>query len=266
MTKLRPITGPVLIALFAGGCHSACFQTARIRNGVDAAMGVTRVRGADDPDVSEYSVLVKGEVGWAAHRNRVGYSLGLTFVSPVKTRNSGLIGGDEPDFGSFPNQWAGAMPEFKLQLPRRFPVDAALDLRFNAIYPERIGALVSRAFAERVTPYGAYFLNVDLGQIVVLGTDVGLTESVSLMAEYTQWLSEHDYPNDYRGGGRRRPYSFGLALSYHLPRSSKPYDSRLYAQNRETPGRDRETPASLPGPGSPVALTNTVFSREIETP
>jgi hypothetical protein len=270
MTKLRPITGPVVIALFLGGCHSACFQTARIRSGVDAAIGVTHVRGADHPDVSEYSILVRGEVGWAAHRDRAGYSLGLTFISPVssfETESGDIIGIDEPDYGSFPNQWAGAMPEFKLQLPRRFPVDAALDLRFNAIYPERIGALVSRPVSDRVTPYAAYFLNSDLGQLGIVGADIGLTKSVSLMAEYTLWLSEHDYPDNYHGGGRRNPYSFGLGLSYHLPRASQPYDPRPYARNCDVPGRERGTPpVALRTRGNPRTRINASSSREVWTP
>jgi hypothetical protein len=177
---------------------------------------------------------VKGEVGWAARRDRVGYSLGLTFISPFETRGSGIMGSDEPDFGSFPNQWAGAMPEFKLQLPRRLPVDVAFDVRFNAIYPERIGVLASRAIIGGMTAYGAYLVNADFGQLAVAGSEVRLTDTVSLMAEYSLWLSEHDYPNDYRGGGRKEPYSFGLALSYHLARTPEPYDPRPYAQRGDT--------------------------------
>jgi hypothetical protein len=234
MTIVRAKFLIALTAVVLCGCHSACFQTARIRDGVDAGIGVTRVRGADDPDVSDYSILVRGEVGWAARRNRVGYSLGLTFISPFETRGRDIMGADEPDLGSFPNQWAGALPEFKLQAPRNLPVDVALDVRFNAIYPERIGILASREITGRLAAYGSYFLNVDLGQIAVAGGEVKLTDTVSLMAEYSLWLSEHDYPNDYRGGRRKEPYSFGLSVSYHLPRTGKPYNPRPYAGNTNT--------------------------------
>jgi hypothetical protein len=221
---------PILTALALCACNSACFQTARIRNGVDATLGVTRVRGADHPEVSDYSVFVRGEVGWAATPNRIGHSFGLTFISPFKTKERELIGRDEPESGSFPNQWAGVMPEFKLQVPRRLPLDVALDLRLNAIYPERVGVIASRDLAGPVTAYGCLFLNVDFGKIAVAGCEVKLADTASLMAEYSGWLSEHDYPNDYRGGGLKKPYSIGLALSYHLPRGTEPYDARPYAQ------------------------------------
>jgi hypothetical protein len=211
-----------------GGCHSACFQTAKIRNGVDATAGVTRVTGAENSKVSDYSIFIRGEVGWAARRNRVGYGLGLTFVSPFRTRDRDIVG-DESDSGTFPNETVGALPEFKIQAPRNLPVDLSLDARLNAIYPERIGLLASRDLPGGVTPYGAYFFNVDFGQVAVAGAEIEVGETVSLLAEYSQWLSRHDYPTDYRGRVKERPYSIGIAVSYHLLRTPKPYDPRRYA-------------------------------------
>jgi hypothetical protein len=245
MTTFRAILLALIAALLLSGCHSACFQTASIRDGVDASLGLTRVKGAEDPDVSDYSIFVRGEVGWAARRNRVGYSLGLTFISPFETRSRDLTGSGEPDFGSFPNQWAGVMPEFRLQMPRRFPVDLCLDARFNAIYPERVGLLASREFLGRFAGYTCWFLNVDFGQICVFGCEARITQMVSLMGEYSQWLSEHDYPGDYMGGGRRKPYSFGVCLSYHLPRAKEPYDVRPYAHEG---GRDGDVARAGRGP------------------
>jgi hypothetical protein len=211
------------------GCHSACFQTAEIRNGVDATLGVTRVQGAEDADVSDYSILVKGEVGWAARPERFGYSIGLSFISPFETTNRGIMEGGEPDFGDFPNERPGVLPEFKLQAPRRLPVDLTLDVRFMTVAPERIGMLASRKIVGGLTAYGGYFLNVDIGQFAVGGIEVRLTRTTSVLAEYSTWLSDHNYPHDYRGGRRRRPYSFGLAMSYHLPRNQEAYDARPYA-------------------------------------
>jgi hypothetical protein len=230
MTGKRSCLGAILvIATLICGCHSACFQTAEIRNGVDATIGVTRVRGAEDADVSDYSIFVKGEFGRAARPDRFGYSLGLTFISPFESRGRSIMGGDEPASGSFPNEWAGVLPEFRLQVPRRLPVDLTLDARLMAVSPERIGILASRKVVGGLTAYGSYFLNVDIGQLAVGGSEVRLTDTVSLLAEYSIWLSNHDYPNDYGAGRRKKPYSFGLALSYHLPRKQDPYDSRPYA-------------------------------------
>lgn len=223
---------PVLLIVLGAsvyGCHSACFQTAEIRNGVQATVGVTRVQGAEEADVSDYSVLVKGEVGWAARPDRFGYSIGLSFISPFKTKNRSIMDGGELESGDFPNERPGVLPEFKVQAPRRLPVDLTLDVRLMTAVPERIGILASRRIARGLAAYGGYFLIADIGQLAVGGAEVRLTGTTSLLAEYSTWLSDHNYPNDYRGGRRRRPYSFGIALSYHLPRRQEPYDSRPYA-------------------------------------
>jgi hypothetical protein len=219
----------LVTSMLACGCHSACFQTARIRSGVDATVGVTRVQGAEDADVSDYSIFVKGELGWAARPERFGYSVGLTFVSPFKTKARSIRDGGEPESGDFPNERPGVLPEFRLQAPRRLPVDLTLDVRLMTVAPERIGLLASRRVMKGLTAYGSYFLNVDIGQLAVGGFEVRLTETVSALAEYSLWLSDHDYPTDYGGGRRKRPYSAGLALCYHLPRRHKPYDARPYA-------------------------------------
>ncbi len=217
------------IALLTCGCHSACFQTAEIRNGVDATIGITRVQGAEDAEVSDYSIFVRGEFGRSARPDRFGYGLGLTFISPFQSRGRSIMGGGEPESGSFPNEWAGVLPEFRLQMPLGLPVDMTLDARFMAVSPERIGILASRKILGGLTAYGSYFLNIDIGQLAVGGGEVRLTDTASLLAEYSIWLSDHGYPNDYVAGRRRRPYSIGLALSYHLPRMQEPYDSRPYA-------------------------------------
>ena len=146
------------------------------------------------------------------------------------------MGGDEPESGSFPNEWAGVLPELRLQLPRRLPVDLTLDARLMAVSPERIGVQASRIVAGGLTAYGSYFLNVDIGQLAVGGGEFRLSDMVSLLAEYSVWLSNHDYPNDYKAGRRKRPYSIGLALSYHLPREQDPYDPRPYALDESEAG------------------------------
>jgi hypothetical protein len=216
------------------GCHSACFQTAEIRNGVDAALGVTRVEGAEEADVSDYSVFVRGEVGRAARPERFGYSFGLTFISPFESQGRRIMDGGGKESGDFPNERPGVLPEFRLQAPRRLPVDLTLDLRLMTVAPERLGIIASRKVVGALTAYGSYFVNVDIGQLAVGGCEVRLTDTASLLAEYSMWLSDHDYPTDYRGGRRTRPYSLGLAISYHLPRKQEPYDSRPYAQKGDS--------------------------------
>jgi hypothetical protein len=225
--------------MFMCGCHSACFQTAEIRNGVEATVGVTRVQGAEESDVSDYSILVKGEIGWAARPERFGYSIGLTFISPFETANRSIVDGGEPETGGFPNERPGVLPEFKIQAPKRLPVDLTLDVRLMTVAPERIGLLASRRVVRGLTAYGSYFLNVDIGQMAVAGIEVRLNRTVSVLTEYSSWLSDQDYPNDYRGGRRDRPYSIGLALSYHLPRRKEPYDARPYAFYTRKRGGER---------------------------
>jgi hypothetical protein len=248
------------VGMLICGCHSACFQTAEIRNGVDTTIGLTRARGAEDAEVSDYSIFVKGEFGRAASPDRFGYSLGLTFISPFESRGRSIMGGDEPESGSFPNEWAGALPELRLQMPRRLPVDLTLDVRFMAVSPERIGILASRKVAGGLTAYGSYFLNVDIGRLAVGGSEVRLTDTVSLLVEYSIWLSNHDYPNDYGGGRRKRPYSFGLALTYHLPPKQDAYDSRPYALGES----DAEFRFPAAGP-DPRLEDGTVWEEPSET-
>jgi hypothetical protein len=216
-------------AIMLCGCHSACFQTAKITDGIDATLGVTAVHSADDADASDYSIFVRGSIGRGATRQRYGYSFALTLVSPFKSDSLVAGGADDSEDGTFPNGTAGIMPEFKFQFHRTLPVDIAVYGRLMGIYPERIGALVSRDLSKRVTIYGGYFLNARAGQLATGGGEVSLTQRISLLAEYSAWLSEHRYPESYEGPARKYPFSFGLALSYRLPRKAEPYDARPYA-------------------------------------
>jgi hypothetical protein len=222
---LRPVISVVVMMLIAG-CHSALFQTAKVRQGAHATVGVTRVEGAETEDVSDYSIFIKGEVGNEAHRHRFGYSAGLTIISPFKNKYRSLFRDTDIDTGTFPDEWAGVYPEFKLQAPRVLPVDVALGARFMAMAPERISLIVSRDLTHWLTLYGGCSYVATIEGIVSFGTEIQLHEDFSLLAEYSGWLSDHDYPNDFSGPVAVRPSSVGIAISYRLPRTPEPHDPR----------------------------------------
>jgi hypothetical protein len=214
--------------LLLGGCHSACFQTAKIRDGTNATFGITKMAGAENPDISDYSIFVKGEVGREARRSRFGYSLALTFIAPARNRYRNTFTASDRDVEMFPNEWAGVFPELKLEVPRYLPVDFALDLRFIGYLPERAAMLVSWDAADFLTPYGSLSYNVAVAPELTLGTEVNVNRRLSVLLEYVTWLADHDYPDDFTGTVLKRPYSFGVALSYNWPRPQRPYDSRKY--------------------------------------
>jgi hypothetical protein len=241
-STIRRITLAVLIAALLAGCHSAMFQTARIRDGMEASGGITRVYGAETEDVSDYSIYMRGELGHAASESGFGYSFALGFVSPFKNRYRYNHPSSELGFesGTLPNASAGVFPEFKLQFPRKIPVDFALDLRLNGILPERVAVITSSDLTGWLTPYAGYSLTGTEGQILCAGVELVLSDRASLLVERTQWLSEHDYPDDYEGPARKYPYSFGLALSYRFPRKSdtRNLDPRDLAKNTLGSGRE----------------------------
>ena len=246
-TTAHRITLAVMIAVVLAGCHSAMFQTAKIRNGMEASGGITRVHGAENEDVSDYSIYMRGELGHAASESRFGYSFALGFVSPFKNRYRYNHPSSELGFesGTLPNGSAGVFPEFKLQFPRKIPVDFALDLRLNGILPDRVAVITSSDLTGWLTPYASYSLTGTEGQLLCAVVELVLSGRVSLLVERTQWLSEHDYPDDYEGPARKYPYSIGLALSYHFPRKpdTGKHDLRDLAfqdPRPRTPGSGRE--------------------------
>jgi hypothetical protein len=219
----------LLGALLLAGCHSACFQTAKSRDGTNATFGITKIHAAENPDISDYSIFVKGEFGREARRSRFGYNLGLTFIIPARNRYRNTFTVSDRDIEMFPNEWAGIFPELKIQMPRYMPVDIALDLRFIGYVPERAALLMSWDAAAFLTPYGSLSYNVAVAPELALGTEIGVSRRLSLLVECTTWLADHDYPDDFTGTALKRPYSFGLGLSYNWPRPRKPYDARRFS-------------------------------------
>jgi hypothetical protein len=221
----------ILALLLLAGCHSACFQTARVRNGANATVGITKIDAAENPDISDYSVFIRGEIGREARRSRPGYSLGATFVVPARNRYRNTFTSSDRDVEMFPNEWAGVFPEVKIQMPSVLPVEAAVDFRMIGYLPERIALLLSYPIAEVVTPYGSLSYNLAVAPQVALGAEVTVTRRFSVFLEYGSWLADHDYPDDFEGTAIKRPYSVGLAVSYHWPRKPEPYDPRRFAAN-----------------------------------
>lgn len=219
-------TCTLLVLLVLAGCHSALFQSAKIKEGGNLTAGLTRADAADASGVSDYSVFIKGEIGREAHRYRFGYSGGLSFIAPFKRRQRDFLGEPDTDIGTYPNEWAGVYPEFKLQIPRRLPLDVAFDARFMGYLPERISLIASRDLVEPVTLYGAVSYIATLNGLAYLGSELKLTSDLSLLIESTMWLHDHRYPDDYTGRAVSRPVTVGLAISYHLPPLARTVDPR----------------------------------------
>lgn len=220
----------LLAVLLLAGCHSACFQTAKIRNGTDAAVGITWIDAADNPAISDYSIFIRGAVGRAARTTDFGYSFAVTAVAPLKNKHRNVFTSAERDIEVFPNEWAGVLPEFKLQIPRILPVDVAIDFRLMGYVPERVALLTSYDVARVVTLYGSWSYNLAVAPQMCVGIRYDLSSRSSLLIEYSAWLSDHDYPDDFSGSALKRPYSVGMALSHHWPRPPKDHDHREFAK------------------------------------
>ena len=121
MMTRRLLIPAVLMPAFCG-CHSACSQTAKIKQGPTAYVGVVKLEDIASPGFSDYSVFIKGEIGRSAAAERFGYSFGMTFVSPLKTEDRELFRtSGEIDADLFPNEHATVLPEVKVQVPRILP-------------------------------------------------------------------------------------------------------------------------------------------------
>ncbi len=180
-------------------------------------MGITKVQDNGTDTVSEYSVFLKGEIGREATPERFGYSFGLTFVSPVTKEERKIPSGPYKGIKIYPNEYAAVLPEGKLQLRRVLPVDIAIGAQLFAIYPNRATFYLSKDLGHRVTVFGNYSFDI-VGHLVHTGLEINLTPKVSVFAEYSAWLSEHEYPDDHLVSVRAHPQSFGLCFSYHVSR------------------------------------------------
>ncbi len=220
---VKVITSVLAFALITQiGCNSAMFQKADIADGSQATLGVTRVEDGEQTDVSDYSVFLKGSIGRRASRSSIGYEIGLTFIAPLRNKNDQAISPDEARAGTFPNQWAGVFPEFKLQVPRRLPIDVALDLRLMTYLPERIAIIASKDISDKVSIYGSYAYATSMGGIATLGTEITLRRRFAFYLEHTRWLNRHHYPDSYKGSPLEHPYSFGIAFKYFWPAPPRP--------------------------------------------
>jgi hypothetical protein len=196
------------------GCHSACFQTAKISQGATAYVGAVNLEDSPSPGFSDYSIFIKGEIGRSATTERFGYSFGLTFVSPLKKEQRQLFRtSGEIDADLFPNEYATVLPEIKVQAPRILPLDLAVGARLSAVFPSRATFFVSRDVGRRFTIYSNYSRDV-MGHLLHSGFEINLTREVAAMLEYTTWLSEHEYPSEDGVGSPKHPKSIGLCFRY----------------------------------------------------
>lgn len=200
------------------GCHSACFQTAKIEDGAKVYFGTVVLDDAASPGYSDYSVFIKGEIGRSATSDRFGYSFAMTFVSPLQKDERDLIGkSSEPNIAMYPNEYAAVLPEVKVQLPRVLPVDLGLGGRLFAVFPDRATLFASRDVGDRLTAYSNYSLSTT-GHILHAGLEADITENFSLFLEYTSWLDDYDYPAGAPKGVPSLPAAIGLCVSYNVPR------------------------------------------------
>ena len=213
--RARLLIPAVLILTFCG-CHSACFQTAKIKQGATAYVGAVKLEDSASPGFSDYSVFIKGEIGRSATAERFGYSFGMTFVSPVKKQERGLFRSlGETDIDLFPNEYATVMPEVKVQAPRILPLDIALGGRLSAILPERVTVFASRDIGQRITLYSNYSRDI-MGHMLHAGMEINLTANISALLEYSSWLSKHNYPTDDQAGSPVHPKSIGVCFCYSV--------------------------------------------------
>jgi hypothetical protein len=222
------IAALALTVLVFAGCHSACFQTARIRSGINTAFGVTKLDAGHNSPISDYSIFLKGEIGHAAGRGKPGYSLAVTLVSPLRNTYRDGFTSHDVNLGVFPNEWPGLMPEAKVQLPRAIPVDVAVDVRFMGYFPERLALLASYDVTRRLSVYESLSYTGGLGGLLAGGAEINLNPRLSVFVEYSRWLTRHDYPEDLGDLLADHPYSIGIALSYHIPRIKR-YDASPFA-------------------------------------
>jgi hypothetical protein len=205
----------------SAGCNSALFQTAKIGQGPSGVVGITKVAENGNAKVSEYSAFAKVDAGRGASPDRLGYSIGVTAIVPLRdSYHRSDDGGDGFDLGAYPNEWPGVFPEVKIQAPRRWPVDVAADIRLMAFVPERASLILSADLGRVLTPYAAaaYLVEIE-GGIATVGSEVNLTRDISLFVECSRWLADHNYPDEPQHLGPKRPCSVGLAFSYHPRRA-----------------------------------------------
>ncbi len=222
----------ICLALGQIGCNSAMFQTAEVIEGASATIGLTKVEDGEATEVSDYSVFFKGSVGRQASRAHPGYEIGLTFLAPLRNKRKQAMSPDEARVGTFPNQWAGVFPEFKMQLPKRLPIDFALDLRLMTYLPERIALIASKDLSEWLTLYGCYGYAASIGGVANTGSELRIHPRISIYLEYTRWLNTHHYPEGYNGSPLDHPFSMGVALRYLAPSKPKPIDPRAAMAKR----------------------------------
>ncbi len=208
------------LVLLISGCHSALFQTAKVHQGASATLGVTRVDTGTSRGASDYSVMVKAELGKEGSVSRFGYSFGITVISPIKTQ-TGQTSGTEFDLGSYPNQFGAFFPEFKLQFPHRLPLDLALDFRLAAYIPERACLIVSKDLGNLASIYTSVGYQAVIRGLWVTGFKVAFNQNIALILEESVWLSKHQYPSGVKDLDPR-PQSIGFALSFSPSAKSKP--------------------------------------------
>ena len=200
------------------GCHSDCFQTAKIKDGASIHFGTVMLDDAASPGYSDYSAFIKGEIGRSATPDRFGYSFAMTFVSPFQKDERDFIGkSSEPNIAMYPNEYAAALPEVKIQMPRVLPVDVALGGRLFAVFPDRATLFASRDIGDRLTAYSDYSLSTT-GQMLHAGFEANITSDLSVFVEYTSWLDDYDYPAAAPKGVPALPSAIGLCVSYKVPR------------------------------------------------
>jgi hypothetical protein len=205
---------PAVLMIAFCGCHSACFQSAKIKQGATAYVGVAKLEDTASPGFSDYSVFIKGEVGRSATAERFGYSFGMTFVSPVKKEDRELFRtSGEIDADLFPNEYATVMPEVKVQAPRILPLDIAVGGRLSAVFPSRATVFASRDIGQRITLYSNYSRDF-MGHLLHTGMEINLTGSITAFLEYSSWLSEHEYPSDDQAESPAHPKSIGVCFCY----------------------------------------------------
>jgi len=110
--------------------------------------------------------------------------------------------------------------------------DAGVDFIIPLSFTTELASLEA---TDHITFYESFSYTTTIGRLLSVGAEVNLNPRMSLMLEYSRWLSQHDYPADFEDPAPRYPYTIGVAFSYHLVKTDTKYDVRDLATPMGSP-------------------------------
>ena len=196
---------PILSLLSVSGCFTT-LQTAKTTDGASFTAGIQRYQVKKEKfhpiyekQYESYHLLVfMTRFGRMATRNKVGWDFGLKFLT------------DKIDHGNY-DPVGFFSEEFKVQFPRKLPVDLALAAELWLYYPGSFSVLLSKDLSPKLTLYselkfvGALYdlsereKNFGFRPKGTLGTEINLIKNLSFLFEIEKLFNHyHDSKLDTR--------------------------------------------------------------------